>query len=252
MDRINKIYQSGDRQVVATPCFLSCLSCPKFSDMQASDIPAVNRILKREFARHNAPIVDLVKEQTEDPFHILVATILSTRTKDGTTAEVCERLFKVVNRPHDFDALSRTELEKLIFPIGFYRTKALHLKQLPEIIDNRFGGSIPGTIEELCELPGVGRKVANLVVAMGFNTPAICVDVHVHRICNRLGLIRTRNPFETEMTLRKILPIRYWITWNSFLVSYGRTVRPINPHCRTCSLLRFCRRVNVKTKYAPV
>jgi len=214
--------------------------------MKIADIPSVNRILKQEYAKHQAPIVELTKSRTDDPFQILVTTILSSRTKDQTTAEVSERLFKVVRKPHDFDKLSIKRLEKLIFPIGFYHTKARHLKQLPVVLDRLFRGHIPERIEDLIELPGVGRKVANLVRAVAFDKPAICVDVHVHRICNRLGLLRTKNPLETEMTLRRMLPVRYWITWNSYLVSFGQTMcAPLGPRCSICPLARACRRVGV-------
>jgi len=214
--------------------------------MKIADIPAVNRILKREYVKHEAPIVELTKSRTDDPFQILVTTILSARTKDGTTAEVSARLFKVVKKAHDFDRLSIPQLEKLIFPIGFYHTKARHLKQLPGALDTLFGGRIPDRIEDLVELPGVGRKVANLVRAVAFDKPAICVDVHVHRICNRLGLLETKNPFKTEMALRRILPARYWITWNSYIVSFGQTIcAPVGPRCSLCPLVRWCRRVGV-------
>ena len=217
-----------------------------------SDIPAVNRILKREYARRHAPIVELIQAQTEDPFKVLVATILSARTKDEMTAKVAERLFAVVDTLEDLDRIPRAELQRLIFPVGFYRTKAKHLKALPVEMNRIFGGVIPQTVEALCLLPGVGRKTANLVVAVAFDKPAICVDVHVHRISNRLGLLRTRTPLETEMTLRSILPVRYWKTWNSHLVSYGQTVcTPLRPHCAACAINRYCRRVGVSSPVAP-
>lgn len=216
--------------------------------MKPSFIPALNRILKHEYEKSNAPITEFQKVRGGRVFKILVATILSARTKDKTTAEVSARLFNVVKKPSDFARLSRSALEKLLFPVGFYRTKAKHLKQLPERLETLFGGTIPGNIEDLCKLPGVGRKTASLVVAEGFNKPAICVDVHVHRISNRLGLVRTTTPLETEKRLRKILPIRYWKTWNSYLVSYGQTVcLPIRPKCRQCPIRRYCRRVDVRS-----
>jgi len=214
--------------------------------MEIEDIPAVNRVLKREYKKHKAPIVDFIKVQTEDPFKILVATILSARTKDEMTSEVCRRLFKTVGTLNALRNVSAKRLEKLIFPVGFFRTKAKHLSQLPAALDQRFGGKIPQTVEELCELPGVGRKTANLVVAQAFNKPAICVDVHVHRICNRLGLLVTKTPLETEMALREILPERYWITWNSFLVSFGQTrCKPVRPKCSNCPIHGYCERVGV-------
>jgi len=212
--------------------------------MRRSDLPAVHRILRRAYLAHKAPIVELVQARTRDPFKVLVATILSARTKDEMTADVSQRLFKVVRKPDDFRKLTQRQLEKLIFPIGFFRTKARHLRQLPAVLEERFGGRIPDTIEELCELPGVGRKTANIVRSVAFDKPAVCVDVHVHRISNRFGLVRTNTPLETERRLRKVLPVRYWKTWNRYLVSYGQTVcTPRRPRCSRCRLYRYCARV---------
>jgi len=218
--------------------------------MKISDIPAVYRLLAKEYNKHDAPVVEFQKTQSDDPFFILVATILSARTKDETTSEVCRRLFRVVKKPADLFKYTRQQLERLIFPIGFYRTKAKHLLQLPAVLEREFGGRIPDEIDDLCRLPGVGRKTANLVRAVAFNKPAICVDVHVHRICNRLGLLKTKNPFETEFALRKILPEKYWITWNSVLVSYGQTLcKPVSPFCNRCPIIRYCARTGVKTRH---
>jgi endonuclease III len=196
------------------------------------------------------PIVELIEAQTRDPFKILVATILSARTKDETTGAAVTKLFKKVHIPSDLNTLTIAEIEKLIFPVGFYHNKAIFLKELPAALNALFGGRIPDTVEELVQLPGVGRKTANLVVAVGFNKPAICVDIHVHRINNRLGYVKTETPFETEMTLRKILPKKYWITINSYMVSFGQhCCRPINPHCNECPIFKYCGRVGVKSKY---
>ena len=209
--------------------------------MTPTDIPAVHRALARAFQAVRAPVIDLVAAQTHDPFHVLVGTILSARTKDQTTAEACGRLFRRVHTPGDLRQVPLRELERLIFPVGFYHTKARHLRALPDALDEKFGGRIPQTVAELCELPGVGRKTANLVVVLGFDRPGICVDVHVHRICNRLGLIHTKTPFETEMTLRRILPRRYWKTWNSYLVSFGQTqCLPVHPRCEGCPIQKYC------------
>lgn len=214
--------------------------------MKISDIPAVNRILKKHYDAHKAPVVEFIAIQTKDPFRVLLTTILSARTKDETTSQAAQRLFKTVKNMADLRAIPESDLAKLIFPVGFYHTKAKHLKQLPDALEEKFDGVIPSTVEELCQLPGVGRKTANLVVAVGFDKPAICVDVHVHRICNRLGLLETKDPFETEMTLRKILPVRYWITWNSHLVSFGQTLcHPVSPACSVCPIRGFCDRVGV-------
>ena len=213
--------------------------------MTVKDIPAVDRALKREFKRHDSPIIELVEAQTRDPFCVLVGTILSARTKDACTAGAVRRLFAAakggVVSVEDLDRLTVGEIEKLVFPVGFYREKARHLKALPGVLREKFGGVLPQTVEELCELPGVGRKTANLTVAVGFGLPAICVDVHVHRICNRLGLVRTKTPFETEMALRRTLPVKYWKTWNSHLVSFGQTrCAPLRPKCDGCPIRRFC------------
>ena len=212
--------------------------------MTPQDIPAVNRLLKKEFKAHDAPIIELIQAQTHDPFCVLVGTILSARTKDACTAGAVRRLFAEMGGTATPDALERIpvpQLEKLIFPVGFYRDKARHLHALPGVLREKFGGALPNTVEELCELPGVGRKTANLTVAVGFDLPAICVDVHVHRITNRLGLIRTKTPFDTEMALREILPVRYWKTWNSHIVSFGQTrCGPIRPKCEGCPVAAYC------------
>jgi endonuclease III len=218
--------------------------------MKISDLPAVTKILKKEFNKKQAPVVDLVKAQTNDPFKILTATILSARTKDDTTAAACKRLFATISKPADLEKLTIPQLEKLIFPVGFYHNKAKYLHALPTALNKLFDGKIPDTIDELCQLPGVGRKTANLVVTMAFDKPAMCVDIHVHRISNRFGLLKTNTPLETEMRLREILPKKYWMTWNSHLVSFGQTLcSPISPKCNQCPIIKYCSRINVKTKH---
>nr|MCU0610113.1 hypothetical protein [Chitinispirillaceae bacterium] len=162
----------------------------------SSEIRDVYWILKREFAKNRMPVVELIETQTKDPFKVLVATMLSARTKDETTAAASQRLFAHVNTQAELSKLSISEIERLIFPVGFYHVKARHLKKLPCVLLELFGGNVPQTVEELIRLPGVGRKTANLVVAVAFNKPAVCVDVHVHRIFNRLGYLVTRNPLE--------------------------------------------------------
>lgn len=202
---------------------------------------AIHDALAAAFAQTPAPIMDLVAAQTRDPFRILVGTMLSARTKDQTTAAAVGRLFPVAPDAEALGRLSVGAIEELIFPVGFYHAKARHLKALPEALKTRFGGRVPCTVEELVELPGVGRKTANLVVALGFGLPAICVDTHVHRINNRLGIVRTKTPLETEMALRKALPERLWIPWNSIFVSFGQTrCKPIGPRCEGCPVARFC------------
>ena len=223
--------------------------------MTIKDIPAVDKALKKEFKAHAAPIIELIEAQTHDPFCVLVGTILSARTKDACTAGAVKRLFSAETqrrggkpfRPESLERLSVEEIEKLIYPVGFYHDKARHLKELPKVLKEKFGGVLPHTVEELCELPGVGRKTANLTVAVGFDLPAICVDVHVHRICNWLKLVKTSKPVETEMALRKILPVKYWKTWNSHLVSFGQTrCDPVRPKCDGCPIAKYCHRPKKK------
>ena len=211
-----------------------------------SKIAAIDKALKAEFQAHTAPIIELIEAQTHDPFCVLVGTILSARTKDACTAGAVRRLFATGRNParfapEDLERLSTEAIEKLIFPAGVYHDKAKHLKALPKVLKEKFGGVLPNTVEELCELPGVGRKTANLTVAVGFDLPAICVDVHVHRISNRLRLVKTKTPLETEMALRKLLPVKYWKTWNSHLVSFGQTrCGPVRPKCEGCPIARYC------------
>ena len=208
-------------------------------------IARIDHALKAAFKANPSPIIELIEAQTHDPFCVLVGTILSARTKDACTAEAVRRLFATKKGSsfsvRDLERLSQERIERLIYPVGFYREKARHLKELPRVLKERFGNVLPQTVEELCELPGVGRKTANLTVAVGFDKPAICVDVHVHRISNRLGLVKTKTPFETEMALRASLPEKYWKTWNSHLVSFGQTrCKPIRPQCNGCPIAEDC------------
>ncbi len=209
--------------------------------MKRSDIPRVIEILKEHYERWSAPVVTLVAQHTHDPFRVLVCALLSTRTRDETTAKVCERFFKKVKSPEDIIQLPLKELEELIYPVGFYRNKAKHLKKLAEVLIRDFGGKVPKTREELLKLPGVGRKVANLVLADGYNIPAICVDTHVHRITNRWCLIKTKTPEQTERELMKILPKEYWIVINRLLVAFGQRIcTPQRPKCGECPIESFC------------
>lgn len=214
--------------------------------MKPVPIDTVYDILKKEVQQYKVPVADLVQIQTRDPFKVLLATILSARTKDETTSAVLPRLFEKVHTPGDLQKLSITEIEALIFPVGFYHNKAKFLKELPVVLEKEFQGKIPETVEELTKLPGVGRKTANLVVAVAFQKPAICVDTHVHKIMNRLGYVKTKTPLETEMALRKKLPVKYWTTINMFLVAFGQNIcRPVSPFCSRCPVRQYCQRVGV-------
>jgi len=177
---------------------------------------------------------------------VLVACILSLRTQDTTTGPAAARLFAVAHTPAGMLRLTAQRIETLIYPVGFYRTKARVILGLCRALLERFGGRVPDDLDALLTLKGVGRKTANLVVTMGFNKPGICVDTHVHRISNRLGYVRTRNPQETEMALRGRLPRRFWIGYNDLLVAFGQNVcTPLSPRCSTCPVSALCRRVGV-------
>ncbi len=203
-------------------------------------------LLKPFINTSKAPVVEFIALQDKDPFKILIATILSSRTNDTTTTKVIQRLFKVVKNISSLETVPHDELEKLIFPVGFYKQKAIQLKKLPLVLKNNFNGIIPDEIDQLIKLPGVGRKTANLVRWAAFGKPAICVDVHVHRICNRWGYVKTKDPEETEMLLREILPRQYWPFINHYLVSLGQTIcKPRNPKCKTCPLIDICAKIKV-------
>lgn len=224
---------------------LSTLS--KMELMGNPEMAEIYSVLKKETSGYKVPVVDLIQLQTNDPFKVLVATILSARTLDKTTTEAAARLFSKVNSLAGLVKLSEREIEKLIYPVGFYKNKAKFLKDLPKAVEDKFAGRIPDDVDSLIKLPGVGRKTANLVVAIAFGRPAVCVDVHVHRIMNRLGYVKTKTPLETEMALRKKLPVRYWTTINSILVAFGQNLcRPLQPKCSVCPVYKHCRRVEVK------
>jgi endonuclease-3 len=187
-----------------------------------------------------------VAARQEEPFAVLVATMISLRTKDEVTAAASARLLQRAPTAQALAALPEARIARLIYPAGFYRTKARHLKQGARLIAARHGGRVPSSMEELLALPGVGRKTANLVRNLGFGLPGICVDTHVHRITNRLGWVRTSNPAETERALEAVLPRRYWIPINGLLVAFGqRTCTPQSPWCSRCPIRRHCRRIGV-------
>ncbi len=205
-------------------------------------------VLKREVKKYQTPIVEVIAAERNDPFTILISTMLSLRTKDTTTAEASRRLFRVANTPKSMLELTAKQIEKLIYPVGFYKTKAKSILRTCSILREQYEGKVPDTIEQLVGLPGVGRKTANLVVSLGFGKDGICVDTHVHRISNRLGYVETKTPFETEMALRKKLPRRYWKDINVLLVTWGQNVcAPISPHCSACAIRKWCTRRGVTT-----
>ena len=186
-------------------------------------------------------------EHAEDPFRILIGTLLSARTQDQTTHEASSRLFAAASTPAAMAALSVRQIERLIYPVGFYRNKARFVKATSEALATRFGGRVPSTLDELVTLPGVGRKTANLVLIVAFRDPhSICVDTHVHRIANRLGWVQTREPAETEEALYRVTARRWWPIINRYLVTWGQNVcRPLGPRCDSCVLLSWCPRVGL-------
>lgn len=215
--------------------------------MKDEEIHDVVRILRRETKKWNVPIVTLMSQTERNPFKILIATVLSLRTKDEVTAEASSSLFQVADNPYDILKLEEEEIEGLIYPVGFYRRKAKNIKEICRILIESYNGKVPDEIEELLKLPGVGRKTANLVVTLGYGKPGICVDTHVHRISNRLGYVNTKKPEETEFALRGKLPKEYWIEINDLLVSLGQHIcHPTSPKCSRCPIEKYCDRQGVK------
>ena len=204
------------------------------------------KILKKEIKKFKIPIVGVVAESTHDPFKVLISTMLSLRTKDVTTAAASEKLFSLAGTPREMLRLSARTIERAIYPVGFYRTKAKSIRETCGLLLHKYGGSVPNSMEELLTLRGVGRKTANLVLTLGFNKYGICVDTHVHRITNRWGYIRTKSPEETEYALRLKLPRKHWKVINDLLVTYGQNLcSPVSPRCSVCKIYGYCRRVGV-------
>jgi endonuclease-3 len=207
------------------------------------------RALGRAIDDLDLPAVEKIAEDSrEDPFEVLIATMLSAQTRDPVTAAATRRLFAVARTPRTIARLGGRQIETLIYPVSFYRNKANHVKQACQMIVDRFGGSVPSTMEELLTLPGVGRKTANLVLILSFRSRQnICVDTHVHRISNRLGWVRTRTPEETERALYKATRQRWWPYINLYLVTWGQNVcRPLYPRCTACVVRGHCARVGVR------
>jgi endonuclease-3 len=194
------------------------------------------------------PMVFLLTEQFgHNPFMVLISCLLSLRTKDTVTLPVCQKLFKRVQTPQDLLKIFVPELEQLIYPAGFYRRKARLLHAVCADLINRFDAKVPANEQDLLSIKGVGRKTMNLVLGEGFGIPAICVDTHVHRISNRLGLVKTKTPEQTETQLKLILPREYWIDYNRLLVTWGQNICvPISPFCSQCAIYDSCERIGVK------
>lgn len=195
------------------------------------DIPAITKISQKE---------------KSDPYLVLIGTLLSLRTKDEMTEKAMKKLTQKARTPEELLKIPEEELQKIIYPVGFYRTKSHTLRDVSEIIIKKYGGHVPDSIDELLTIKGIGRKTANLVITEGFGKPGICVDTHVHRISNRLGIVSTKNPHETEESLREVLPGQYWTIYNTLLVTFGKRIcKPVSPLCSNCPLSRICKKSGV-------
>ena len=206
------------------------------------DIDKIVEILKE--AKQPKSDFVLLMDNFKNPFLVLIACILSLRTNDKTTYPATLRMLELGKTPKDFADCDEKVLEKAIYPVGFYANKARQIVELSKRLVKDYNSQVPCSIEELCKFNGVGRKTANLTLSLGFNKPAICVDVHVHRIFNRLGYIKTKNPEETEFALREKLPQKYWIDINTLLVTHGQNIcKPIKPKCAECPIKEYCKKI---------
>jgi endonuclease III len=215
--------------------------------MNPAAIDKVIRTLKREVRRWKVPAVGVVAKRAADrPFETLVSTILSLRTKDAVTEQASHRLLSQASTAEAIGSLPALKIEELIYPVGFYRTKARNLIETSRILLRDHKGKVPRDMDELLKLPGVGRKTANLVITVGYGDYGICVDTHVHRISNRWGFVKTKTPEETEFALRRKLPKKHWKSYNDLLVTFGQNLCvPISPWCSKCPVFEHCARAGV-------
>ncbi len=210
------------------------------------DIHRAVRAVESHIRELNLPWLDELAHQHRDPFRVLVSCILSLRTQDSITAQATKRLFQKAPTLEALHGLSVKQIQSLIYPVGFYRTKARRLKEITEILLSQYNGQVPESMDALLKLPGVGRKTANIVLSLGLKRDAIAVDTHVHRITNRWGYVNTKTPEQTEMALRERLPRKYWTRINSLLVAFGQGIcKPISPLCTKCRLNDFCPKIGV-------
>ena len=214
--------------------------------MKDNDIQEAVTILQDAVRQWRSPAVTIVSQREGDPFKVLISCILSLRTQDKTTGAASTRLFALAGAPAQMVLLPREVIEKAIYPVGFYRNKAAQILEICRVLLEKHDGRVPDEIDDLLKFKGVGRKTANLVVTLGFGKPGICVDTHVHRICNRWGYVRTKSPEETESTLRGKLPGEYWLIINDLLVTFGQNqCFPVSPRCSICPLFHLCDRTGV-------
>jgi endonuclease-3 len=213
--------------------------------MKNTEIKPALEILKEAVKKWKPPIVGAMDR---DPYRILIATILSLRTKDATTEAASKKLFAIADTPQKMIRTEIEDIEKAIFPVGFYKRKAINIHEISKTILDKYEGVVPDELDELLSLKGVGRKTANLTITLGYNKPGICVDIHVHRISNRWGYVKTKDPEETEFALREKLPSQFWMEINDLLVCFGQNLcTPVSPHCSICPVYQFCEKVGVST-----
>lgn len=210
-----------------------------------TNIEKLMQVLKERYQDKTSALMDV--STRKDPFITLISCLLSLRTKDEVTARASERLFALAKTPEEMLNLKKEEIEAAIYPVGFYKRKAEQILAICRVLVERCDSRVPDKLEELLKLRGVGRKTANIVITMGYNKPGIAVDTHVHRISNRLGLVATKNPNQTEFALRKTLPKQYWIVFNDLLVMHGKAVcTPVSPKCSICPITEYCNRIGVE------
>jgi endonuclease-3 len=216
-------------------------------EMTVEELSANWKVLRKQVRSLRLPWIDQMTIRKRDPFEVLISCILSLRTQDKTTEAASRRLFQIARTPETLAKIPVGKIERTIYPVGFYRVKAKRIREMSKEIATKYGGRVPDTIEELLHLKGVGRKTANLVVTVGYNRDGICVDTHVHRITNRWGLIKTKNPTQTEFALREVLPKKYWKQINGSLVAFGQGIcKPISPLCSRCQVSKACGKIGVE------
>ncbi|RKX85016.1 MAG: endonuclease III [Spirochaetes bacterium] len=216
-------------------------------DFSIQDWANFFKTLRSIAAKVETPTVFDFSYRDSTPFQILISTIISLRTRDPVTFSSSEKLFQHAPDPQSISKIDTDEISKLIYPAGFYKRKAINIKQISKILLDKYDGEVPRNLEALLELPGVGRKTANLTLGLSYGIPALCVDTHVHRIPNRMGWVKTKTPEKTEFALVKILPKKYWIEINELLVAFGQTIcTPVSPKCSQCPFKHDCLRMGVE------
>jgi endonuclease-3 len=210
-----------------------------------TEIDQIVQILKEQYLNNLSALENV--SRSRDPYRVLISCLLSLRTKDEVTAAASKRLFARASTPEAVVQLTKEEIEALIYPVGFYHRKAEQIREISRVLIDEYDSNVPDTLDELLKLKGVGRKTANIVITMGFHKHGIAVDTHVHRISNRLGLVKTKTPEQTEFALRDTLPKKHWIVFNNLLVMHGqKTCTPISPRCSICPISEYCDRVGVE------